>query len=235
MSTDPRDEFERRLEEEKLAALAEFAAGAGHEINNPLAVISGRAQLLARDEPHPERRRDLAVIHAQTRRIYEMIADLMLFARPPEPAPAQFDLCLALKELQVELSAAARDRAVALAISGDEACPIVADRDQILSSLRCVIENALEAVGRGGRIDLAVRRGSQEIHVEIADDGPGIAPEVRRHLFDPFYSGRQAGRGLGMGLAKAWRLITNHGGRVDVHGEPGAGTRFVITLPDRRA
>ncbi|HJT31912.1 MAG TPA: histidine kinase dimerization/phospho-acceptor domain-containing protein, partial [Pirellulales bacterium] len=80
-----RDHFERQLETEKLEAMAEFAAGAGHEINNPLAVIAGRAQLLIADEANPERRRELAVMNSQAMRIFEMISDLMLFARPPRP------------------------------------------------------------------------------------------------------------------------------------------------------
>ncbi len=83
------DELERRfaetVEREKLAAMAEFAAGAGHEINNPLAIIAGRAQLCLRDETDPERRRELALINAQVKRAYEMIADMRLFARPPRP------------------------------------------------------------------------------------------------------------------------------------------------------
>src|SRR5688572_22062713 len=79
------------LEREKLEALAEFAAGAGHEMNNPLAVICGRAQLLLDGERDPRRRRELAIIHTQAMRVYEMIADLMLFARPPQPQLSQVD------------------------------------------------------------------------------------------------------------------------------------------------
>src|SRR5215510_1003103 len=92
-----------RLEAEKLAALVELAAGAGHEINNPLAVICGRVELLLRQETHPERRRDLATIHAQARRVYEMIADLMLFARPPQPVLAPLDVTILLQELVDEM------------------------------------------------------------------------------------------------------------------------------------
>src|ERR1043166_9640318 len=88
MNASDADEVERA----KLAALAEFAAGAGHEINNPLAVITGRVQLLLRGERDPERRRDFAMIHTQALRIHEMIVDLMLFARPPEPQPRSCDV-----------------------------------------------------------------------------------------------------------------------------------------------
>src|SRR6185437_5765902 len=99
--------FDQRLEGEKLAALAEFAAGAGHEINNPLAVISGRAQLFMRHEQDPERRRELAVINAQARRVHEMIADLMLFARPPEPRPSNCDITELIDLVVGELAARA--------------------------------------------------------------------------------------------------------------------------------
>ena len=68
------------------------------------------------------------------------------------------------------------------------------------------------------------------MQIRISDDGPGITPEERRHIFDPFYSARQAGRGLGLGLSKAWRIITNHGGRIEVESQPGHGATFLITL-----
>src|SRR5271156_3554646 len=98
------------LEAEKLASLAEFAAGAGHEINNPLAVIAGRAQLLARDEADPERRRELVLIRTQALRVHEMIADLMLFARPPEPRFECCDVSRLLDELVAELRPQAAER-----------------------------------------------------------------------------------------------------------------------------
>jgi signal transduction histidine kinase len=71
------------------------------------------------------------------------------------------------------------------------------------------------------------------VRISIRDSGPGIRPEERRHLFDPFYSARQAGRGLGLGLSKAWRIVANHGGRIEVQSEPGQGATFIISLPVR--
>ena len=69
-----------------------------------------------------------------------------------------------------------------------------------------------------------------QVRIFIRDNGPGLKPEERRHVFDPFYSARQAGRGIGLGLPKAWRIITNHGGRIEVSSEPGRGATFIITL-----
>ena len=221
------------LERAKLEALAEFAAGAGHEINNPLAVISGRAQLLLRDEQDPERRRELGIIRAQALRIHEMIADLMLFARPPLPVRKPCDLsaivAAAVEGLRpkAELSQIRVERRGAA-----ESCSAFVDADQIQVALRAVIDNSLNALAAGGRIEVEWRA-VDDVTAEIVvrDDGPGIPAAVREHLFDPFFSGREAGRGLGMGLAKAWRVLTNHGGRIDADSSAERGATFTLRIP----
>lgn len=221
------------LERAKLEALAEFAAGAGHEINNPLAVISGRAQLLLRDEQDPERRRELGIIRAQALRIHEMIADLMLFARPPLPVRKPCDLAT----IAVAAIEGLRPKAELLQIRmelGEAAgpCSAAVDADQIHVALRAVIDNGLNVLTAGGRIEVALRAADEATaEIVVRDDGPGIPAAVREHLFDPFYSGREAGRGLGMGLAKAWRIITNHGGRIDVDSSAQRGATFTLRIP----
>ena len=234
--------FEERLEIEKLEAMAELAAGAGHEINNPLAVISGRAQLMMRDEHDPTRKRGLASIHAQALRVHEMISDLMLFGRPPQLELQQIDLVDLLDELTSNLVAIAEPRRIEIStvIRASELW-LQADPVQLTVALRAVTDNALEAIGEGGQIhievstiecsDAADSQSVRQIEVAIRDDGPGIPPEVRRHLFDPFFSGRSAGRGLGFGLTKCWRIVTAHGGQVEVTSEAGGGTEFRVLLP----
>lgn len=225
-------ESQQAVETEKLEAMAEFAAGAGHEINNPLTVIGGRAQLLLRDEQDVERRRDLALIGAQVKRAHEMIADMRLFARPPRPERQTVELVALADRVLAELAEEATQRAVTLARSGEEApLSILADPVQISVALRALCTNALEAIGQGGAVDVRLQRSGQEAVIRVSDNGPGIPPEHRRHLFDPFYSARQAGRGLGLGLSKCWRIVTLHGGSVKVESEPGQGTVFVIRLP----
>ncbi len=224
------------LEQEKLEALAEFAAGAGHEMNNPLAVISGRAQLLLRNETDPERRRELAIIHTQALRVHEMIADLMLFARPPQAMLATVDLTALCRRLLAELAAEAAERKIAFAAQIEESLQLAADATQLAVALRALLDNALEAIGREGQITLTCRAVADPadpamIELLVSDSGPGISPDVRRHLFDPYFSGRPAGRGLGLGLCKCWRIVTNHGGQIDVDSEPGQGATFRIRLP----
>jgi hypothetical protein len=228
--------FQQRLQAEKLASLAELAAGAGHEINNPLAVIAGRAQLLEQDETDPERRRELVLIRAQALRVHEMIADLMLFARPPEPRFERCDLALLLAELVAELQPQAAERHTSLTYRAGDRSPSIdagsmhLDPVQLKVALRALCENALQALGRGGHIEVILRGAPDAAEIVVRDDGPGIAPEIRRHIFDPFYSGRPAGRGLGLGLSKCWRIVTAHGGTIDVHSEVGRGAEFVIRL-----
>lgn len=227
--------FQETLEAEKLAAMAEFAAGAGHEINNPLAIIGGRAQLLLQSEEDPERRRELAVMNAQVRRAHEMIADMRLFARPPQPEPETFDLAELADALVAELGPQFSHRAVTLSRSGESGpLEIEADPAQLQVALRAMCKNALEAIGHGGHVEIALARRADAVEIRITDDGPGIQPDQRRHLFDPFYSARQAGRGLGLGLSKCWRIVTNHNGRIEVDSRPDRrNTTFTITLPQQ--
>jgi signal transduction histidine kinase len=80
-------------------------------------------------------------------------------------------------------------------------------------------------------VEVELGRGEADAWIRVVDDGPGIGPQERKRIFDPFFSARQAGRGLGMGLAKCWRIVTNHGGQVEVESQPGCGTTFTIRLP----
>lgn len=239
----------QRVEAEKLAALAEFAAGAGHEINNPLAVISGRAQLLLAGEKDPERRRELATIHRQALRIREMISDLMHFARPAQPRLASLDLRDVVTNVVERLQTRARGSQVELTWNPPaETLSVRGDRNQLAVAVSAVIENAIDAIElkrsqvataalspRGTvRVIASVSKGPDEVEwarVEIVDDGPGFGPEIRRHLFDPYFSGRSAGRGTGMGLSKCWRIVTLHGGSIEVASQTGQGASFALLLP----
>jgi signal transduction histidine kinase len=224
--------FREEVEAEKIAAMAEFAAGAGHEINNPLAVIAGRAQLLLRDEAAPERRRDLALMNTQAMRVHEMIADLRLFATPPELERQSLDLTVLVRRLidDMQLLAVGQETTMYLA-NASSVVRIEADPVQLTVAVRSLCQNALEALGQGGRIEIAVSGDGDDALVTVADDGPGILPEQRSHIFEPFFSARQAGRGVGMGLSKCWRIVTQHGGRIEVGSHVGSGAVFTIRLP----
>jgi signal transduction histidine kinase len=230
----PSRELDDRLEQTKLDALKELAYGASHEINNPLANISARAQTLLRGEDDPERRRALEAIQHQALRAHEMISDLMLFARPPRLERVAVDVLQVLQHVQAELSAECRRRGVELHMSTDsELPPVQADAVQIEVAVNALCINALESIGRDGRIDVVAgsANGGQSVAISVRDDGPGIAAAMRPHIFEPFYSGREAGRGLGFGLSKCWRIVTAHGGSITTSEGGDRGATFTIQLP----
>ena len=222
-----------RLEQAKLDAMKELAYGASHEINNPLANISARAQSLLRDERDPERRRTLEAINQQALRAHEMISDLMLFARPPKLELAAVNLGEIVQQAARSLASELQRREISLVLAIDDSPPrCSADSTQLQVAVHALLDNAANAIGRGGAISVAVKQDeASRAQIIVADTGPGIAPEVRLHIFDPFYSGREAGRGLGFGLSKAWRIITLHGGSIEVGSPPTGGATFTITLP----
>ncbi len=234
------NDFEKTLETEKLESLKALAYGASHEINNPLANISTRAQTLLREETDPERRRKLAVINSQAFRAHELIADMMLFARPPDLSPATVDLTALVDEVIAEISHEAEDQGTTIErVTSDDPVTATVDGGHLAVALRALCNNSLEAIGLGGQIEIFVQSGDpptdsaggQWVEILVSDTGPGIPPEARGHLFDPYFSGREAGRGLGLGLSKTWRIVNEHGGRIDVDSQAKHGTTFTIRLP----
>ncbi|HTN73676.1 MAG TPA: HAMP domain-containing sensor histidine kinase [Pirellulaceae bacterium] len=228
--------FAAALEREKLTAIYQLAYGLSHEFNNPLANISSRAQTLLLDEKDPERRRRLATINAQAFRAHEMIADLMLFAKPPRLERQAVDLSVLLPQWVAEMQSLASEQATELILELPiVAPPLMADPNYLAEAIKAVIKNAFEALGEGGQVTISAIASHQNddnhVAIVIRDNGPGIPPEVRRHLFDPYFSGREAGRGLGLGLSKCWRILDEHGGRVEVASEVGQGAEFRLTLP----
>jgi signal transduction histidine kinase len=223
-----------RLEQAKLAALAEMAAGAGHEFNNPLAVISGRAQLLLTEETDPRRRKALETIIGQTQRVHRMIVDLMFFARPPVPERKP----VAVTEIVDRALAAVQRDAERLKVTLTATVPpnlpsTEGDIAQLASAIECIVQNSLEATPENGSVQIAVEPGERgTIQFKISDTGRGITDDQRQHIFEPFYSGREAGRGLGMGLPKAWRIVQNHQGEIVVPSTmPDGGTTVIVRLP----
>lgn len=219
----------------KLEALAEFAAGAGHEINNPVATIAGRAELLLKDETNPERRQALLTIGAQALRIRDMIGDLMLFARPPKPEPKLLNLVEAVDDVLQKLDETLRAKSLNVVRQGESSVPIVADPVQLRVVISSLLFNSVNASAVGESITIecsSCEADSRRSAVFVVKDcGVGLSPVEREHLFDPFFSGRQAGRGLGFGLCKCWRIVDQHGGKIDCNSSADSGTMFRVTWP----
>lgn len=214
---------DRQLRDRKLEAMAEFSAGAGHEINNPVATIVGRTSLLLKTEVDPERRRSLETIGGQALRIRDMIGDAMTFARPPEPVCEPIVATEHVQKVVASLKEQFARREIELKLNIEDA-GIHADGEQFRVVVSCLLRNSLEAIGHGGTVTASLARNndaSDFVRLTVRDTGPGLDAIEAEHLFDPFFSGRQAGRGLGFGLSRCWRILQMHGGGIDVENAEG--------------
>jgi len=230
------DDLRRWLDDElrraKLDAMKELAYGASHEINNPLANIALRAQTLLKREDDADKRKALQAMHRAAMRAHEMISDLMLFARPPQPERRRIDLRDMVSTVVEELAPRAAELDVRFTTQpSDDPAEVDADVDQLAVALRAVVENSFDALEPGGEVAIEVRPGRGTHRVTVSDNGPGVPPEIAPHVFDPFFSGREAGRGLGFGLPKCWRIVTQHGGDVSLASAAGRGVVVTIELP----
>ena len=223
--------------QDTLEAMAEFAAGAGHEINNPLASIIGQTQLLLKNDSSAERRQAFETIGAQAWRIRDMIGNAMLFARPPRPQACRFNLVeVARKTLQPLTTVAIDDHIEIKLASTSDVIELDADQSQLQTLIVHFVRNSLDAItgtGRSGKIVVTLRDDQPgAVEMSFSDDGPGLmTSETRRHLFNPFYSGRSAGRGLGFGLCNAWQIARIHGGMIIHESSENGGTVFHVAIP----
>ena len=230
------------LRSRTLSKIAEMAAGAGHELNGPLTVISGRAQLLAQTVDSPEAKRSLDQIREKAHECSRLVSELMDFARPRSPRLGTVGLVDLLTELRSEwikelkLPSARLQLEIPSPTSKDDlaALEISADCEQLRVVFKELLANAVDAVaGNEGVITIscrpAVTRGLVE--VTVRDTGCGMQPSVLQRAFDPFYSHRQAGRGRGLGLPRAYRVVESHGGRIWLESAPGEGTTAHVLLP----
>ena len=223
---------------DKLEAMAEFSAGAGHEINNPVATIVGRVQMLLKEETDPQRRQSLATIGGQAYRVRDMIGDAMLFARPPVPQPSALHLLTTTEEVLASLAPEISESDIHLSVEISDTHLIWADEIQWKVVLSNLILNALNVLPPAGQLRIVSEAVTTDavpiLHIRVIDDGPGLTEQEKVHLFDPFFSARQAGRGLGFGLSKCWRIISLHGGTIEAEINEERGVTFHLFWPGEK-
>jgi putative nucleotidyltransferase with HDIG domain len=222
-------------ESQSLSAIAEMAAGAAHELNNPLAVISGRAQLLLQTETDPTKKQILEQIQQRTEDISGIITDLMTFARPREPQRQLVSPAIFLSEAMEKIAVPHQIRKVEAEMVGIEnLAEVFVDKSQIVQAMGYLIDNALDSYpGGNGPIRIEGRNCFDEhvIEIQISDRGCGMDETTLRQATKPFFSARPAGRKRGMGLAHTQRLLVLNGGSLRLTSQPGKGTAATIRLP----
>jgi putative nucleotidyltransferase with HDIG domain len=223
------------VESRALGTVVAMAAGAAHELNNPLAVISGRAQILRGTVQDEAARQALELIAKQAQACSDIVTELLEFANPRPAAPESINLPALLGAMRAELirSGLLEESAISVETASDRLL-VWFDPDQLRGVLREIIENSVEATAPSSRrltVKIAADLAEKRIVVEVRDNGRGMSSEVLARAADPFFSQRPAGRGRGLGLARAQRWLRLNGATMRIRSRAGEGTVVELRLP----
>ncbi|MCG3148041.1 MAG: Adaptive-response sensory-kinase SasA [Verrucomicrobiae bacterium] len=225
-------------QQKKLAHFGELAAGLAHEIRNPLTAINARLYTLQRSiPPRSPEAEDAAVINSEITRLDRTVKDFLKLARPTDPLFAPLTAQTLFQEVRDLLAGELANHAITLTIGTTAPDTFPADRQQLKQVLINLVQNAADAIGQTGTITLSARCADHHLNgqrqpviiLEVTDTGPGIPAEVQDRLFDPFFSTKEHGTGLGLPISA--RIVAKHAGILELHSRLGQGAKFSIILP----
>lgn len=216
---------------QRLAALGELSAELAHEIRNPLGSIKVSAEIFRDRIPADDSLREFATILCkETDRLDEVLRGCLQMARKSDAAEDCGDLAEAAREVVQLVTAQANQAGVKVAlVVADDLPRVRASQTSLRQVLLNLAYNAIQAMAAGGRLSIEARAEGERVSVRVSDTGPGIQPQDREQVFQPFFSRREGGTGLGLAISR--RLIAGAGGSIDFESEPGRGTVFTIDLP----
>ena len=223
------------LQTERLAAVGQLAAGAAHEINNPLAIISARAQLLQFKETDAKKKKELALITEQIERISSILSSLMDFARPSPPKLTNVNIQDLLDKVLEFVNNGFKRHNISVIKKYDKHLSVIkADPGQLEQVFLNLCINAQHAMeNSGGNLTVVAGRSEdgKNVVIKIIDQGEGIPKENLDKIFDPFFTTKEEGKGTGLGLSTSYGIINNHFGTIKIDSEVGKGTTITIELP----
>jgi signal transduction histidine kinase len=218
------------LHQEKMAAFGLLAAGIAHEVGNPLASISSLVQMLARRHTDEYTQEKLALIEGQLTRIQGTLRELVDFSRPATRVMSPTNLNDAIEEALNIAKYYKRTKSKTIETDyAPDLPPIEAVRDQLVQLFLNLALNAIDATDKSGRIRLSTRVCGGHIEARVADNGQGIRPEDRAKIFQPYYTTKDNGTGLGLFVSR--KIVADLGGSIDFESVPKEGTTFVVRLP----
>jgi PAS domain S-box-containing protein len=235
---DTTDELRLRdqlVHSERLSAIGELVAGVAHEINNPLQTIVGSVELMMDEESSPVFRRDLETVRREASRAGQIVRNLLSFVRRSAPDRVQIDLnevvraVLRLREFHLQ-----QNNIVVEAELHRAALPALANREEIQQIILNLVLNAEQAIqlsGIGSQITVRSYCSGRHQVIEVADNGPGIGPEIRGRIFEPFFTTKDVGQGTGLGLSISHGIAASHGGSLELCAGADSGACFRFTLP----
>jgi signal transduction histidine kinase len=234
-NTDERLLHERLLQSEKMASVGQLVSGVAHELNNPLTGVMGFSQLLLARDLDEGVRSQIQTIYDEAERAAKIVQNLLSFARRRRPTKEMADVNALVQRVLELRSYDFGVRNITLDMTLDTRMERVwVDQDQIQQVLFNVIKNAEQAMidaHGGGKLTVVTQGSLAGARISIADDGPGIPPDIQRRIFDPFFTTKDAGEGTGLGLTICYSIIDEHGGRIWTENQPEGGSVFHIDLP----
>ncbi len=221
---------------EKLAAIGRLAAGIMHEINNPLATIAACAESMALDQhaqPADAGPEYLKIIESEVERCKRIVDGLLDFSRPRGRVRQSISVNSVVERALFLLKHHARFKQLAVDASLAEDLPLVdASSEQLIQVMIALLMNAADAMPQYGKLHVrTLARSQSQVVIEVEDEGSGMTRAQMARIFEPFYSTKEQGRGTGLGLAICHGIVTDHGGRIEVASQLGAGSTFTIILP----
>lgn len=212
----------------KLAVMGEMAAIMAHEVRTPLGILKSSAQMLARRPDLPAQERELTdFIIDEAERLNRLVTTLLECASPRPPQFLPHDLHDIIRHVAALVASKLDKQHIVLEVHPEATQPILdCDREQMIQVLLNLLINAMQHVRDGGRLSIATRDGATGLEVRIEDDGPGIAPEDRERVFDPFFTRREGGIGLGLTIVD--QIVQGHGGRIGIGASRWGGACFTI-------
>jgi two-component system sensor histidine kinase HydH len=221
---------ERLVRSERFAAIGEAAAYVSHEIKNPLMVIGGLAHQVENKEGEPSLKEKLHIIQSEVQRLENFLGDLRDFTRPVTPVMQKTDLNEVIHDVDTLMKEEAKNRGINLVERLDPKLPtLTADPNQMKQVVLNLVKNAFEAMESGGRLVLASGADDNQVWFSVEDTGNGMPQEVLEKIFNPFFTTKK--KGTGLGLAVINKIINDHRGSVSVESLPDQGTTFRIMLP----
>jgi signal transduction histidine kinase len=222
------------LHKEKLASMGQLAAGVAHELNNPLSTILLYSEIMHKDTPEGEpRREDLDMIIREAQRCKSIVADLLNFSRQQEVLAQETDLKALVEEVIAKVNHRYQFDKVRIVREFSPDLPhIQADPAQLQQVFINLLNNSADAMEDGGTITISVRQlDNRSVEIRVADTGSGIPAENQVKLFTPFFTTKPAGKGTGLGLSIVYGIVKMHHGQIHVESQTGQGTTFVLSLP----
>lgn len=217
------------LRTEQLAAVGKLAANVAHEIRNPLTSVKLLVGMALRPgQGESLTKQDLGVIHDEVVKVEQTVQGLLDFAKPPKVHRQDADLRAIVEQAISLVRPKAEQHHVRVSLHADSGVPCRVDASQMGHVVVNLLMNALDAMPEGGEIDVTLQRKGAEVSLMVADNGPGVAPEIAPRLFEPFASTKLTGTGLGLSICR--RIVRDHHGTIVHLPRPGGGSSFLITL-----